>query len=60
MGQGPSGMPGGDNINKKKDDKKKEKPKYEPPVESKFGKRKEGAPIQQLNYLVCTPTPDVN
>ncbi|KAL6450809.1 RPT2 26S proteasome regulatory subunit 4 [Candida maltosa Xu316] len=44
MGQGPSGMPGGDNANKKKDDKKKEKPKYEPPVESKFGKKKRRGP----------------
>ena len=44
MGQGPSGMPGGDNINKKKDDKKKEKPKYEPPVETKFGKKKRRGP----------------
>lgn len=44
MGQGPSGIPGGDNLNKKKDDKKKEKPKYEPPVESKFGKKKRRGP----------------
>ena len=44
MGQGPSGMPGGDGFNKKKDDKKKEKPKYEPPVESKFGKKRRKGP----------------
>lgn len=36
-------MPGGD-FNKKKDDKKKEKPKYEPPVESKFGKKRRKGP----------------
>ncbi|RLV91001.1 26S protease regulatory subunit 4 [Spathaspora sp. JA1] len=44
MGQGPSGMPGGDNSNKRKDDKKKEKPKYEPPVETKFGKKRRKGP----------------
>lgn len=44
MGQGPSGMPGGNNLNKKKDDKKKEKPKYEPPVESRFGKKRRKGP----------------
>lgn len=37
-------MPGGDGFNKKKDDKKKEKPKYEPPVESKFGKKRRKGP----------------
>lgn len=37
-------MPGGDGFNKKKDDKKKEKPKYEPPVESKFGKKRRRGP----------------
>lgn len=36
-------MPGGD-FNKKKDDKKKEKPKYEPPVESNFGKKRRKGP----------------
>ncbi|KAK7684660.1 ATPase of 26S proteasome regulatory subunit 4 [Cerrena zonata] len=36
-------MPG-DGFNKKKDDKKKEKPKYEPPVESKFGKKRRKGP----------------
>lgn len=36
-------MPGGD-FNKKKDEQKKEKPKYEPPVESKFGKKRRKGP----------------
>lgn len=36
-------MPGGD-FNKKKEDQKKEKPKYEPPVESKFGKKRRKGP----------------
>ncbi|KAM9907511.1 hypothetical protein OXX79_000910, partial [Metschnikowia pulcherrima] len=37
-------MPGGGNLGKKKDDKKKEKPKYEPPVEAKFGKKRRKGP----------------
>ncbi|ANZ77529.1 26S protease regulatory subunit [Komagataella phaffii CBS 7435] len=41
MGQGPSGMPPGGGKDK---DKKKQKPKYEPPVQSKFGRKKRKGP----------------
>ncbi|ODQ64719.1 26S proteasome subunit P45 [Nadsonia fulvescens var. elongata DSM 6958] len=40
MGQGQSGMPGGPGDSKKKDQKKAEKPKYEPPVQSRAHKKK--------------------
>ncbi|KAI3402598.2 RPT2 [Candida oxycetoniae] len=55
MGQGSSGMPGGNNANKKKDDKKKEKPKYEPPVESKFGKKRRKGPDTAVKLPTILP-----
>ena len=55
MGQGPSGMPGGDNINKKKDDKKRKNQSTNHQWNQSLVKEKK-APIQQLNYLVYPNT----
>ncbi|EGV63991.1 ATPase of 26S proteasome regulatory subunit 4 [Yamadazyma tenuis] len=56
MGQAPSGMQGGDGFNKKKDDKKKEKPKYEPPVEARFGKKRRKGPDTAIKLPSVHPS----
>lgn len=56
MGQASSGMPGANGFNKKKDDKKKDKPKYEPPVESKFGKKRRKGPSTTIKLPSVYPT----
>ncbi|CDK28628.1 unnamed protein product [Kuraishia capsulata CBS 1993] len=53
MGQGAS-MPGG--ADKKKGDKKKDKPKYEPPVQSKFGKKRRKGPDTAARLPNVYPT----
>lgn len=49
-------MPGGGDFGKKKDDKKKEKPKYEPPVESKFGKKRRKGPDMAVRLPSVYPS----